>query len=99
MSPERPLALSLEDPAPLLRWLTGTGPEPAQLELLILARTWVRAALGAAIQDPKVEAVFDRALNLLQQMNRGENPDAVARLFPAGSRVDSNRFRRQRVTG
>lgn len=98
MSPERPLALALEDPAPLLQWLTGTGPEPEQLELLYFARTWVRTAVLAARADPKVMEVIERVLSLGDQLLRGENPGAASRLFPAGSQVDPNRFRSQKVT-
>lgn len=99
MSPERPLALSLEDPAPLLKWLAGTGPEPERLELLLLARTWVRAALLAAgTSDPRVMSIVDRAIDLLAQVKQGRNPDARALLFPSGSRMDPSRFLSQSVT-
>jgi hypothetical protein len=90
MSPERPLPLPLEDPAPLLQWLSGTGAEPEQLELLYFARTWVRAAIGAALTDPRVVEVAERAIKLGDQMVAGENPGAVARL---GIGIDPNRFR------
>jgi anti-sigma regulatory factor (Ser/Thr protein kinase) len=92
MSPERPLPLSLEDPAPLLQWLSGTGPEPEQLELLALARVWVRSAIAVARPPESVRTIIQRASDLLEQMKRGENPEAYQRLFPAGSRWDLNRF-------
>ncbi|MFY0524223.1 ATP-binding protein [Archangium gephyra] len=97
MSPERPLPLSLEDPAPLLQWLSGTGPEPQQLDLLVLARAWVCAAIGASLDDPRARTVAERAIKLNDQMLQGENPDAIARLFSAGSPFDPNRFRTQWV--
>ncbi|WNG56276.1 sensor histidine kinase [Archangium gephyra] len=97
MSPERPLPLALEDPSPLLQWLSGTGPEPEQLDLLVLARAWVCAAIGAALGDPRVDTVAERALKLNKQIKQGENPEAIARLFSAGSPFDPNRFRTQWV--
>lgn len=100
MSSKRPLPLSLEDPAPLLKWLAGTGPEPEQLELLLLARTWIRAAfLAAGTVDEKAEKVIVRALDLIRQIRQGKQPELHARLFPANSRIDPNRFRRKRVMG
>jgi anti-sigma regulatory factor (Ser/Thr protein kinase) len=81
MSPERSLALSLEDPAPLLKWLNGAGPEPEQLEFLVIARTWVRAAIHAAgLADDRVWEVVPRTLELARQLNEGKNPEAFARL-------------------
>lgn len=98
MSPERPRTLSLEDPAPLLQWLAGTGPEPEHLEFLYFAHTWVRAALCAAMADPRVKRVVERASNLGHQIVRGENPGAAERLFPAGTRSNRERFRYIKVT-
>lgn len=92
MSPERPLPLSLEDPAPLLKWLSGTGPEPEQLELLVLAHAWVRSAIAVARSTKEVRTIVQRARNLFEQVRRGENPELYARLFPAGSPRDLNRF-------
>ncbi|WP_375772316.1 ATP-binding protein [Archangium gephyra] len=98
MSPESPLPLSLEDPAPLLQWLSGTGPEPEQLELLSLARTWVRSAIVAAsVLDQRAGAIPRRALKLVEQIAIGKNPEARARLFPAGRKWEPARFRPQRV--
>jgi anti-sigma regulatory factor (Ser/Thr protein kinase) len=88
MSPERPLPLSLEDPAPLLQWLSGTGPEPEQLELLMLARVWVHAAISDVVPAEKKRAIIQRARELIEQVKSGETPDVVARLFPAGRRAD-----------
>src|SRR5688500_470353 len=90
MSPERPFPLPLEDPAPLLQWLSGTGPEPEQLELLFFAHAWVCAAIGATLADPRVNEVAERAAELLNQIRAGENPEAIARL---GNRIDRSRFR------
>jgi hypothetical protein len=79
MSPERPLPLSLEDPAPLLRWLSGTGPEPEQLELLMLARTWVRAAIAVASPVEKARALIQRALERIEHWEQGEAPEEAVR--------------------
>jgi anti-sigma regulatory factor (Ser/Thr protein kinase) len=90
MSLERPFPLPLEEPAPLLQWLSGTGPEPEQLELLCWARPWVCAAIEALLDDPRVDEVVDRANELMNQARAGENPEAIARL---GSLIDRSRFR------
>src|SRR5512139_3567738 len=95
MSPERQLALPLEDPAPLLRWLEGSGPEPEQLELLVCARAWVRVAVTATKQGPQV---LLRAMNLVTQMENGEHPEALKQLFPEGRQWDPGRFRMEHVT-
>ncbi|HLK99578.1 MAG TPA: ATP-binding protein [Myxococcaceae bacterium] len=82
MSPERQLALSLEDPAPLLQWLSGTGPEPEELELLFLARMWVRSAVWAmSTVDERARQVIKRSSKLIQQMNSGGHPETLQRLF------------------
>ena len=96
MSPERRLPLSLEDPAPLLRWMSGIGPEPEQLELLVLARPWVRAAMMALCAvDQRAEAALGRALELLKQIKLGKKPEALARIFPKGIKEDRSRFKRE----
>jgi anti-sigma regulatory factor (Ser/Thr protein kinase) len=100
MSLERPSTLSLKDPAPLLQWLAGTGPEPKQLTLLILTCTWVRAALyGASTVDERASTLIDRAIEMLKQMKPGKGPEAPAGILPTYGRSDySSRFRGQRVT-
>jgi anti-sigma regulatory factor (Ser/Thr protein kinase) len=92
MSLKRPLPLSLEDPAPLLQWLSGTGPEPEQLELLVLSHAWVRSAIAVARPAEDVRVIVQRARNLLEQVKRGEHPKVYARLFPVGIPEDFNRF-------
>lgn len=80
MSSERPLPLSLENPAQFLHWVSGTGPEPEQLDQCI-TQAWVRAALVAVAQvDPRVEQTATRARNLILQIIRGVNPQAAERL-------------------
>ncbi|WP_152622136.1 ATP-binding protein [Archangium violaceum] len=86
--------MSLEDPSPLLQWLSGTGPEPQQLELLFLARVWVRTAIAVARPVEDARVILQRAR---EHLERGANPEVLARLFPAGSRVDLNRFPSERV--
>ena len=100
MSPERPLALSLEDPAPLLQWLSGTGPEPEEIELLFLAHNWVRAAIWAmSTVDQRADQVISRAVELLDQMNSGQQPEAQQRLFSdSGLRLNPGNMRGEWVS-
>lgn len=94
MSLEFPLPLSLQEPAPLLRWLGGTGPEPEQLELLFLARPWVRAALLAvSTVDERADAVARRARALLTRIIQHEDWETLRRLIPRASRNDDDRIR------
>lgn len=85
MSPKRLLPLSLENPAPLLRWLVRAGREPKHLAPYFLRYPWVGAALRAVSQeDERVQAVIVRARALWGEIHRGENPEAAAQVFPGG---------------
>jgi anti-sigma regulatory factor (Ser/Thr protein kinase) len=60
--------------------------------------------MGAAlVVDPRVMAVAQRAIKLVDELMLEKDPKAVARLpitrvlFPDGSRIDANRFRTKRV--
>ena len=81
MSPESPKPLRFEDPAPVLRWLSGEGPEPEQIEVIYWTRIWVQAAVTALGDDPRFLAVHDRAISLL-----GSLSDALARREPEATR-------------
>lgn len=81
MSPERPLPLSLENPAPLLHWLSGAGPEPEQLEVYGLS-PWVRAALFVMSEEPRVRQVFDRGRQMANQAISPEQLKAIAQSYP-----------------
>jgi anti-sigma regulatory factor (Ser/Thr protein kinase) len=97
MSPERPLSLSLEDPAPLLQWLEGKGPEPEQLDLLFLARRWVRAAVRAARPHEQFARIVGRSKTLLKQLMDGEQLEAREQLFTEKLDWQPGRFTMEQV--
>jgi anti-sigma regulatory factor (Ser/Thr protein kinase) len=86
MSPGQPLPLSLEDPAPLLRWLSGDGLAPDQLEFLILARNWVLTATAKArYARPDINDAFVGAVRLASNLSAPENKETWAKLLSVHS--------------
>ncbi|MBF5045874.1 sensor histidine kinase [Aggregicoccus sp. 17bor-14] len=82
MSPGQPLPLSLEDPAPLLRWLDGTGPEPERLEFLALARNWVHTAIAKTRRiRPEVDEAWGRMLQLARDIATPEHQETRSALL------------------
>jgi hypothetical protein len=73
------------------------GPEPEQLELLFLARAWVRSAIIVGSPVERARTIIQGARKLLDQVSRGENPEALSRLLPVSSRMDLNRFLGEQV--
>jgi anti-sigma regulatory factor (Ser/Thr protein kinase) len=96
MSSERPPPLSLENPAPLLQWLSGIAPEPEQLEMDLLRSPWVRAALFA-VWDERTTPVVRRAGELADQLLREKDLEGTKRIFPNADRRKPNSLRGETV--
>lgn len=101
MPPKRPTTSSLNDPAPLLQWLSGEGPEVEKTEVLALINTWALVAMGVALPREEFLKITKRGRALLDQgraqLRRGENPELLMNFLNADIEKNLTRLKTQWV--